>query len=283
LPGKSLLCLACHNAPLSISNAGGFSASLYWGPLIILILGLISILYVWSKGAVGHGQQTFHNKVIHYGRTFWDAISTRNIFKYVKTFLLDIFLQRKILAEGVQRWSIHSLIYLAFLLRFLMSLFAVILYKIWPDSSLSLIFINKNNPFIALSFDLLGLCILLGIIWASIQRFVIRPEHFSQEQDSPALIIIGLLVLSGFILEGFRIAMTQIPFDKAAFSFVGALIAQGLDGLPREWPRGYSYLWYSHAILWAVFLIYLPFGKLKHILITPLNLLLNTEVDKQKQ
>jgi hypothetical protein len=34
-------------------------------------------------------------------------------------------------------------------------------------------------------------------------------------------------------------------------------------------------VWYTHALLWALFIAYLPFGKLKHIFTTPLSLLLN--------
>ncbi|HMB30456.1 MAG TPA: hypothetical protein VKN82_01390 [Desulfohalobiaceae bacterium] len=283
LPGKSLLCLACHNSPVSISNAGGFAGTLYWGPLIIFLLGIISTLYVWFKGSVGHGEQSFHNKIIHYSRAFWFAISTKNIFKYMKTFILDIFFQRKILAEGVQRWSIHSLIYWAFFFRFILSLLGLIIYNIWPDSSLALVLINKNNPFMAFTFDLLGLFIIFGIIWACIQRFIIRPVHFSQEQDSPALIIIGLLVLTGFILEGARIALTGIPAEKSGYAFIGYLIAQAFEHNSTTLPNTYGYIWYAHALLWAAFIIYLPFGKLKHIIMTPLNLLLNTEVNMKER
>ncbi len=280
LPGKSLLCLACHNSPFSISNASGWAGTIYWGPLIIFLFGIGSIFYIWFKGSVGQGEQSFHNKIVYYSRSFWYAIATRHIFKYIKTLFLDIFLQRKILAEGVQRWSIHTLIYWAFLFRFILSLSALIIYKIWPESSLALILINKNNPFMALSFDLLGLFILFGIIWASIQRFVVKPVHLSQDQDSTALVIIGLIVLTGFILEGARIALTNIPSDKSGYSIAGYIIAQLLDNMSTSWQNAYGYLWYAHALLWAAFIIYLPFGKLKHIIITPLNLLLNTEVKK---
>jgi nitrate reductase gamma subunit len=40
--------------------------------------------------------------------------------------------------------------------------------------------------------------------------------------------------------------------------------------MPVDWRSAYPYLWYAHAIMGAVFVAYLPFGKLKHIFNVPL-------------
>ena len=126
----------------------------------------------------------------------------------------------------------------------------------------------------ALTNDLLGLFIVLGLAAAIIQRFVVKPPHVVSEwKDNWALAIIGALVLVGFMLEGVRILVTQVPAEKAAYSFVGYLLSLLFAVFPSNWSIIYVYLWYAHAVLGALLLAYLPFGKLKHIFVTPLSLM----------
>jgi len=269
LPAKSVLCIMCHNAPLQIGHG------MFWIASLIGALGLVSMVFFWFKGSLGDENASFHQKISHSSEAIWTTIFSRRFKTIFKIFIFDIILQRRILQESVQRWSMHSLIYLAFLGRLCLSLFTVITYKVAPDSNLALSLIDKNNWFCASVNDLLGLFIVLGVTLAIIQRFVTKPRHvLSKEQDIIALIIIGLLVFSGFLAEGVRILVTQIPSDIAIYSFGGYLIAKVLAVSGSDFQSAYGYVWYAHAIIWAFFIAYLPFGKLKHILTTPLSLLL---------
>jgi len=71
----------------------------------------------------------------------------------------------------------------------------------------------------------------------------------------------------GFVLEGLRIAMTGYP-PGSAYAFVGDGLsrvfygATGLDDL-------YGYVWYGHAILTGLFVAYLPFSRMFHIILAP--------------
>lgn len=280
LPGKSVLCLPCHNAPLRVGSAHG----LYWGPLLVALLGFLAMFSLWFKGSFGQEPQGVHQKLVYILEGFWKTIFSRRLYLTLKTIILDIILQRRILEQGVQRWLIHSLIFLGFLGRFALSLFTVLVFNLWPDSSLAEILVNKNHPFVAIAYDFLGLCILAGIIWAAILRFFVRPLHLqSKEQDALALLIIGSVVIVGFILEGMRILLTQTPQDLAVYSFAGYLTARILDIFSQSWQSAYAAFWYLHAALWALFIIYLPFGKLKHILTTPLNLILSQQEKHEEQ
>ena len=100
----------------------------------------------------------------------------------------------------------------------------------------------------------------------------------SEGQDSLALIIIGVVAAGGFILEGARILVTELTAEKAVYSFVGYGAALVLRSMAEDWRGIYGVLWWIHSAAWAVFLAYLPFGKLKHIVITPLSLLLREGV-----
>lgn len=277
LPAKSFVCLACHPASLSLGHW------MFVPALLIFGLGVFSMVSFWFKGSVREEQLSLHDKVASGSDHIWQTVFSRRVWDKARIFLLDVALQRRILQESVKRWSIHSLIYYAFLCRLILSLFALIVYNIVPGSSLALALIDKNHWMVSFIYDFLGLCILLGIIFAAVQRYVIRPPHvLSAEQDNIALIIIGLLVLSGFVLEGARIWITQTPFDPAAFAFLGYGISRLLLFLPAAWQDAYGSLWYIHAGVWAVFIAYLPFGKLKHMFTTPLSLMLGSGEKKQE-
>jgi nitrate reductase gamma subunit len=109
-----------------------------------------------------------------------------------------------------------------------------------------------------------------------VQRFSLKPVHVAREgQDNIALIIIGVLILLGFFLEGARILMTRIPLDVAVYSFIGYPVAKLISLMNLDWKVFYPYLWYAHAVFGAILIAYLPFGKMKHIFNTPLTLMMN--------
>ena len=272
LPSKSFLCILCHNAPLAMGHG------MFWAAFLIAFVGLVALVSFWFRGAIGGEKESLHKKMALSSEAVWTGIFSRRFFSILSTLLFDVLLQRRILKESVRRWSIHSLIYLAFIGRLFLSLLTLVIYNVAPESDSAMALIDKNHWFVGLVNDLLGLFIVLGILWAAIQRFVKRPPHvLSEEQDNIALIIVGFLVITGFVLEGTRILVTQVPTHVAVYSFGGYLVSEFLLLFPFKWQGVYGYLWYAHAAMWAVFIAYLPFGKLKHIITTPLNLILGAD------
>ncbi len=267
LPAKSLLCLPCHYAPIAVGH------SLFWAALVVFGLGLLLTGMFWISGSVQGEEKSVHRKIALGSEAAWSILFSRQCWTILKTFFLDVLLQRRILQESVRRWFLHSLIYYAILFRFGLALFTHFAYFFKPGGALAYALIDKNHPFVALTNDLLGLFIVLGLAAALFQRFVVKPPHVVSEwKDNWALAIIGALVLMGFLLEGARILVTQVPAEKAAYSFVGYLLSLLLAVFPADWPILYVYFWYAHAVLGALLVAYLPFGKLKHIFVTPLSL-----------
>ena len=267
LPAKSLLCLPCHYAPIAVGHG------MFWTALAVFALGFLLTGMFWFSGSVQGEEKSVHRKIALGSEAAWSALFSRQFWTMLKTFFFDVLLQRRILQESVQRWFIHSLIYYAILLRFGLALFTHFAYFFKPGGALAYALIDKNHPFVALTNDLLGLFIVLGLAAAIIQRFVVKPPHVVSEwKDNWALAIIGALVLVGFMLEGVRILVTQVPAEKAAYSFVGYLLSLLFAVFPADWSIIYVYLWYAHAVLGALLVAYLPFGKLKHIFVTPLSL-----------
>jgi hypothetical protein len=265
LPAKSLLCVVCHPAPASMGHA------LFWVALVILLLGLTLMLRFWFIGTVQGEEKSLHRKIGLSSDALWQTIFSRQIWTVLKVLFLDILLQRRILKESVQRWSLHTLIYLAMVARFALSLLTGLLFSINPDGDLALALMNKNHPATAFVYDLLGLFIFLGVLWAAIQRLIVKPAHVTAEiEDNITLVILGALVALGFVTTAARLLMTQVPMALAMYSFVGFSLSRLLALLPIDWPSVYPILWYAHAVLGAVLIAYLPFGKLKHIFNVPL-------------
>ncbi|MCJ8499595.1 cytochrome c3 family protein [Desulfatitalea alkaliphila] len=273
LPAKSLLCVACHPASWSLNHP------LFMLAALALLVGLLLMVRFWFVGSVKGEDESLHQKIGLTSEAVWNTLFSRKVLIVLKTLLLDIFLQRRILKESVQRWSMHALIFVAIVVRFLLSVFTGVLFSLNPDGDLALALIDKNHPFTAFFYDLSGLMILLGIAWAAVQRFVVKPPHVLTEiKDNIALGLIGLLVVLGFVAAGARIAMTGIAPEVAVHSFIGYPLSRLMDLLPLDWRIVYPWLWYAHAVVGLAFIASLPYGKLKHVINVPLTYLLE-EVD----
>lgn len=280
LPGKSLVCIVCHPSPAAVGHP------LFWLSIIILIGGILAMVRFWLIGSVQGEEKSMHRKLGLMSESVWQTIFSRKIITLFKVMFFDILLQRRILKGSVQRWSMHSLIFLAIMFRLLLSLFTGLVFSINPDGELALALIDKNNIYMAFIYDMLGVFIFLGVVWAFTQRLIVKPAHVVTEiEDNITLGIAGLLVLAGFLTTGARLLLTQTPPGIAQYSFIGYPVAQVLGLLPLDWRLAYPYLWYVHAILGAVFIAYLPFGKLKHIFNVPLTYLIEelTGVKKEKR
>ncbi|MDR3603899.1 MAG: cytochrome c3 family protein [Syntrophaceae bacterium] len=274
LPSKSFVCMACHYSPLKIGSP------MFLVAIGIAMIGMIGTLSFWFRARVQDEASSVHRKFQLGSEVVWSKIFSREIFPILKTVFFDILLQRRILANSVSRWFVHSLIFYSFFARFALSLFTLFLQKVSPESELAMTLVNKDSGFVATFNDVTGIFILAGVAWAMFRRYVTKPEYLTtQEQDTIALVIIGLVTLTGFIVQGTRILVAQIPPQVALSAFVGYFMSRLLSMVNIHWQSVYGYLWYFHAVLWAVFIAYLPFGKLKHIFTTPLSLLLNYKKD----
>ncbi len=277
LPSKSVLCVLCHPSPMAVGHP------MFWVALLALATGMVLMVRFWFIGKVRNETDSLHRKISLSADAVWQTIFSKKILTVARVLVLDILLQRRILKESVQRWAMHSLIFLAIMLRFGLSLFTGLLFSIDPNGELSLALIDKNNIYTAFTYDFLGLCILVGAVWAAVQRFVIKPAHVVAEiEDNITVGLVGALAAAGFLVTGARLLLTQVPPDIAVYSFIGYPVSKLLAMLPIDWRSAYPVLWYVHAALGAAFVAYLPFGKLRHIFNVPLTYLIE-EVDGVKK
>ncbi|MCB2193760.1 MAG: respiratory nitrate reductase subunit gamma [Deltaproteobacteria bacterium] len=255
LPAKGALCLVCHTATLSLPDWPSRLA------LLGFLLGLLASLGFWFSG----GGQGPASQALHKGHT------NGGVGPGAAALLLDGLLQRRLWRISPGRWLVHALMVLPFAARMVWALVALVLSYTQPGADLTQAMLNKNYPATAMFFDLTGLLVLAGAVLAILRR-AMRGGSKLPGLPGPDWAGMGLLaavVISGFITEAARLAMTGTPDGYWAF------LGWALKGMFSAGPglqAAYGYLWYAHAILFAAFVVYLPFSRMKHILLAPLNL-----------
>ena len=264
LPAKSVLCMPCHAATLSLGDTTTILT------LILFLGGMAMTMSLIFSGAGRKNKDVYHSR-----KGFKTADRTGRFAFGIKTIVWDVFFQRRLFRQSQFRWLIHSLIFLPLMIRFFWGLVALTASTTNPGSPWIWDMLDKNNALTGFVFDLTGLMILIGVILALIRGRVQRVGQVSglPNQDRRALILIGSIVLVGFVLEGMRIAMTGSP-GSAAYAFVGFSISR-LFARPSVLSDLYGYGWYLHAILTGIFIVYLPFSRLLHVILSPVVLAWN--------
>jgi Fe-S oxidoreductase len=129
--------------------------------------------------------------------------------------------------------------------------------------------------------DVLGMALLAGLVLMMIRRGILRPrklDYARPDRDTDERMgyrvgdwtfvgILLVLAISGYVLEGARIAMDQPGYNE--FSPAGWAVAQGFDaiGASDSALRAVRHaLWWSHGLLAIAFVAAIPYTKASHML-----------------
>jgi len=270
--------MPCHAATLSLGDTTTVLS------LFVCLAGLAMAASVWLSGSLpgGGALNPFHKLYALFGSAA-KSIFSRKSTLIIKTLFYDVFLQRRLYRRYKTRWFIHGLIFFPFVFRFVwgvVGLFASIWAPQWP---MTLSLLDKNHPMTALLFDLTGLLIFLGVVFALTRRGVSQPDQLPglPKPDRLALILIGGIVVIGFIMEGVRIAMTGEP-GNSGYAVLGYGVSMLFSGM-TELTDVYGAIWYIHAVLTGMFVAYFPFSRLMHIIMAPVVLLMNAVADHENR
>lgn len=120
--------------------------------------------------------------------------------------------------------------------------------------------------------DLFGLGLMIGIGAFAYRRLIARPDLVhTRIADWIMLGALFILCIQGYLLEGFRIKVTQDPW--ALYSPVGWVVAQFFWGVPDPILKGFHlFTWWFHALTFFVIFALLPYTKFFHIISSSLNL-----------
>ncbi|MCD4720090.1 MAG: hypothetical protein K8S13_09560 [Desulfobacula sp.] len=269
LPAKSILCMPCHVATFSVGDKTTLVS------LFIFLVGLVGLGTVWFSGSIDKKELCKGEKIKVKTRFRSSALFSNKFFRLLKTIFVEVFLLKRLFLQSPARWIIHSLIFFPFFSRFGFGLVALILSIFLPDGSVTIAMMDKNHTMRALFFDITGLMIFIGLV-AAIGRKRNDPGGTIASLPEPGWglpVMISLIVLVGFILEGLRIAMTGWP-DGAGWAFLGygiSMLFKGMTGLTDI----YGYIWYAHATLTGIFMALIPFTRMAHIITAPIVLIIN--------
>jgi Fe-S oxidoreductase/nitrate reductase gamma subunit len=175
-------------------------------------------------------------------------------------------MQRGVIREKTAALA-HSLIYIGFVTL----LFATTMVFIDHDLGIQ---IYQGRFYLAVTVlsDVLGFAALLGTALIAKTRYMDRPDRLhSTPADVMALIVLAVLLVQGFLLEGLRIHVTNDPW--AAYSPIGLAVAKFFWFLSDSAARSlHAFFWWFHAVSVFAVIALLPYTKAFHIIASPLNL-----------
>jgi Fe-S oxidoreductase/nitrate reductase gamma subunit len=138
----------------------------------------------------------------------------------------------------------------------------------------------KGNVYLAYEvvLDIFGVVLFVGLALAAWRRYVQRPRGLTNAlsarwapDDAYALAVLAMIGLTGFLVEGLRLAATQPEW--AAWSPVGRAIAGLLSPLGESTLRTlHGGIWVVHALLAFGAIAVIPYTKFFHIITGPLNI-----------
>ncbi|UCB53233.1 MAG: respiratory nitrate reductase subunit gamma, partial [Candidatus Zixiibacteriota bacterium] len=123
------------------------------------------------------------------------------------------------------------------------------------------------------ALDFFGLSAVIGLILLAFRRYVLRPDGLdNRPEDFIILAVIFLILATGFLNEGLRIAVTRPVFER--YSFVGWEISKlfaSPGGNPASLRGLHAAVWWVHVVLAFAFIAYVAYSRLLHLITSPLN------------
>ncbi|MCK4823349.1 respiratory nitrate reductase subunit gamma, partial [bacterium] len=162
------------------------------------------------------------------------TLFSKRILTLLKSFILDVILQRRIIRENFIRWLMHLFIFVGFMmLVFMHALDKLITSKLFPD------YYSTINPFMFLR-DLFGILVVIGLLIAVYRRFIKRvPRLSTNAMDLYVLLLLAVIMISGIILEGIKIT-SYTRYKQMVEQYTAAAEAEELRGLEAYWVKEFS-------------------------------------------
>ena len=196
-----------------------------------------------------------------------------------RTLVDDVILHRTLRSVSGFRWLKHTLIFWGFGLMFATELLAVFVREGFPAFGWSDIWEEAGHP-VRLAFDFVydftGLMVLVGCVLAIGWRIAVEGTDERKYADTPTAVFLLLVVVSGFVVEGMRLA--ALPGGAApGVSFVGDVFARAMPGEAGPGSTAYEVLWLVHVLGSCAFIAYVPAKRLVHSCATPMGRLMHSQ------
>ncbi len=226
-------------------------------------------------------------KWLGWGRGMVEAATGPRDYKRSSVvWLIEVFVQRQLLAFSFPRWLIHILIFYGFLGLALLPAAAFVLRAagyLAVSNTLPRYYLRPEGYFfVKIWGDSFGLLLLIGLAMASIRRFLqAEVRQTSNQMDAILLVLLLSVTLSGFVLEGLRLA--PLSAEIVRYSYIGRFFSPpGMHTLEQLQPW-LTACWTLHFLLVATLIVYLPHSKLMHSLLAPVIIGLNAADEYKRE
>ncbi len=194
-----------------------------------------------------------------------------------KNLTLRALVQDRILKK-IYPGIMHLLIFWGMTIQILGTIVNILQYPLFTP-----FIINWPREGYYLGFELImdigGIMIVIGVLMAVLRRSVRRPSYLVNRWDDWfSLGLLLLISLLGFASEAIR--LQSVDPDWQAWSPMGNLLAGWLSAAGFSGDTAvaiHPYLFWSHAATGMLFLVSLPFTKLRHMILGPLNIILRPQ------
>lgn len=247
---------------------------IFWNILsvseLVFYLLTIIVLVIFAYGIYRHIRRILQGKRV--------SFTVRPFMAKLLAAKASIATNRTILHHDRSAGAMHLLIMWGFIVLFIGTVIVTIEYDLFQK-----ILGQKHGfwvgPFFLgyeLVLDTLGALFILGLSWALVRRYLIKPSQLTWKPLDLALPLWLLLIgITGFLVEGLRLAATAKELTYSPiWSPVGFAVSTLVQSLSSETLRSWHWtLWWIHGLLALGWVAYLPYApKVMHILTAGVNL-----------
>ena len=205
-----------------------------------------------------------------------DDMQPRNMRRVL---LQDVLFHTNLFSVSGLRWLRHSLMLWGFALMFAVEIVAVFVREGMPAIGLPDIWEIAHHPVrlaFDFAFDFFGFLVLVGCLLSFLWRIKAAGTDEQKYSDTPSVIFLFLVVISGFFVEAVRLILEGIP-ASSGYSFVGWFLASMFSSSGATFSGAYTPLWYFHVFGSLAFIVYIPAHRLAHSFATPIGRMMNSQ------
>ncbi len=246
--------------------------SVYWQILEIVVfavfgVGAIANLVFWFRAAKRPSAQSPARDLV------WAVLQRVVVLfqpRFLGSFLLDALFQRRLLRVSGWRWLAHSLLFWGNVILFFVGSLGLML------AERGLLPVTKDTPWFALTNEVAGLMVLLGVALSVFRYYRVEEQRFITSREGLVwLILLGMSAVSGYLVESARLAAEAVQPASGWYSFVGYPLARAVSPLFPDWSATYRALWWFHAGTAMALVASIPYGRLFHMFASPLAIAAN--------
>ncbi len=169
--------------------------TLFYISFLLFLIGIVVKFYGWFIGSM-EGKGRFLKRFYAFLRGVKGVFLGKKGLLFLRALFGDVFLQVRTYREDRYRWVMHLLIYWGFGVLVVTHAFGKVVFDGYFSTAMPHIFLR----------DLFGLMVLVGAFMAFWRRWVKGIRRFiSNKMDVYALLVVALVVLSGFLLKAVKV------------------------------------------------------------------------------